>query len=193
MAETLGLEYAACSSDTFKLVFSGDLSALRATGLPTIRSWATPYAVSTCGVPVLSPDPFGRGYAYGDGRAISLGEVYGADGVRWELQLKGAGKTPFSRYHDGRAVLRSSIREYLASEAMQALRVPTARVLSLVGSSSVATRPWYSDKQTTRQHAPDTIVTEQCAITCRVKACHASLCPHSLCNVHIGPFPSAMG
>lgn len=59
----------------------------------------------------------------GDGRAISLGEVIGKDGQRWELQLKGAGKTPYSRRADGRAVLRSSIREYVASEAMAGLGV----------------------------------------------------------------------
>ena len=56
----------------------------------------------------------------GDGRAILLGEAAGTQG-RWDLQLKGAGKTPYSRMGDGRAVLRSSIREYLASEAMHAL------------------------------------------------------------------------
>jgi len=65
----------------------------------------------------------------GDGRAILLGEVAGQ-----ELQLKGAGKTHYSRMGDGRAVLRSSIREYLCSEAMQALGIPTTRALSVVGS-----------------------------------------------------------
>ena len=69
----------------------------------------------------------------GDGRAICLGEVLNSStGVRWELQLKGAGRTPYSRFADGRAVLRSSIREYVASEAMAALGVPTTRALSLV-------------------------------------------------------------
>jgi uncharacterized protein YdiU (UPF0061 family) len=52
-----------------------------------------------------------------------LGEVVNSAGQRWELQLKGAGKTPYSRRADGRAVMRSSIREYVASEAMEALRV----------------------------------------------------------------------
>ena len=70
----------------------------------------------------------------GDGRAIALGEVNGADQQGWELQLKGAGRTPYSRRGDGRAVLRSSIREFLCSEAMHALGIPTTRALSLTGS-----------------------------------------------------------
>jgi len=70
----------------------------------------------------------------GDGRAILLGEVRNDRGETWELQLKGAGMTPFSRDGDGRAVLRSTIREYLCSEAMQGLGIPTTRALCLVGS-----------------------------------------------------------
>jgi len=70
----------------------------------------------------------------GDGRAILLGEITNARGERWELQLKGAGQTPYSRDGDGRAVLRSSIREYLCSEAMHALGIPTTRALALFGS-----------------------------------------------------------
>lgn len=70
----------------------------------------------------------------GDGRAHLIAELQCADGQRRELQLKGGGQTPWSRFADGRAVLRSSIREYLASEAMHALGVPTTRALSLVGS-----------------------------------------------------------
>ena len=69
----------------------------------------------------------------GDGRAHLVGEVPGADGP-WELQLKGAGRTPYSRMGDGRAVLRSSIREFLCSEAMAALGIPTTRALAVVGS-----------------------------------------------------------
>eukprot|EP01136_Pigoraptor_vietnamica_P038714 Opistho-1_new@108424 len=76
----------------------------------------------------------------GDGRAISLGEVVNGRGERWELQLKGAGKTPYSRFADGRAVLRSSIREYLCSEAMYALGIPTSRALSIVGGSDTVVR-----------------------------------------------------
>jgi len=70
----------------------------------------------------------------GDGRALLLGEVVGADGQLWELQLKGSGRTPYSRMGDGRAVLRSSIREFLCSEAMHALGIPTTRALAVVGA-----------------------------------------------------------
>lgn len=71
----------------------------------------------------------------GDGRAITLGDLPAADGQgRIELQLKGAGMTPYSRMGDGRAVLRSSIREFLCSEAMAALGIPTTRALSVIGS-----------------------------------------------------------
>ena len=70
----------------------------------------------------------------GDGRAMSLGEVVTSDKQRWEVQLKGAGMTPYSRSADGRAVLRSSIREFLCSEAMFHLGIPTTRALSLVGT-----------------------------------------------------------
>lgn len=70
----------------------------------------------------------------GDGRAILLGEVVSPDHARWEIQLKGAGMTRFSRMGDGRAVLRSTIREYLASEAMHGLGIPTTRALAITGS-----------------------------------------------------------
>ena len=70
----------------------------------------------------------------GDGRAIILGETTNQQGQRWEIQLKGSGLTPYSRDGDGRAVLRSTIREYLCSEAMHALGIPTTRALCIVGS-----------------------------------------------------------
>jgi serine/tyrosine/threonine adenylyltransferase len=70
----------------------------------------------------------------GDGRAISLGELHTSRGEHWELQLKGAGPTPYSRRADGRAVMRSSVREFLCSEAMHHLGVPTTRALSLVAT-----------------------------------------------------------
>ena len=70
----------------------------------------------------------------GDGRAILLGEVKNTAGEGWEVQIKGAGRTPYSRGGDGRAVLRSSIREFLCSEAMHALGIPTTRALAIVGS-----------------------------------------------------------
>ncbi len=81
----------------------------------------------------------------GDGRAISLGEVVTGAGARWELQLKGAGPTPYSRRADGRAVLRSSIREFLCSEAMHHLGVPTTRALSLVLTGDAVVRDMFYD------------------------------------------------
>lgn len=80
----------------------------------------------------------------GDGRAISLGGLR-HNQTYWELQLKGAGPTPYSRNSDGRAVLRSSVREYLCSEAMHGLGIPTTRALSLVGS----TQPVYRENTET--------------------------------------------
>ncbi len=70
----------------------------------------------------------------GDGRALLLGEVVNSRNERWSMQLKGAGETPFSRTADGRAVLRSTIREYLCSEAMHALGIPTTRALGIAGA-----------------------------------------------------------
>lgn len=68
----------------------------------------------------------------GDGRAVSLFESINSKGESWEIQLKGAGRTPYSRFGDGYAVLRSSIREFLMSEHMHALGVPTTRALALI-------------------------------------------------------------
>ena len=70
----------------------------------------------------------------GDGRAIIIGEVRNKENQNWELQIKGSGLTPYSRDGDGRAVLRSTIREYLCSEAMHGLGIPTTRALSMIGS-----------------------------------------------------------
>ncbi len=70
----------------------------------------------------------------GDGRAIMLGETTNSKGGKWEIQLKGSGMTPYSRMGDGRAVLRSTIREYLCSEAMHGLGIPTTRALCITGS-----------------------------------------------------------
>ncbi|MSQ53080.1 MAG: YdiU family protein [Betaproteobacteria bacterium] len=81
----------------------------------------------------------------GDGRAITLGETVNAANERWELQLKGAGLTPYSRTADGRAVLRSSIREFLCSEAMHHLGVPTTRALCLVGTGEAVLRDMFYD------------------------------------------------
>jgi uncharacterized protein YdiU (UPF0061 family) len=95
----------------------------------------------------------------GDGRAITLGEVINTRQERWELQLKGAGPTPYSRTADGRAVLRSSIREFLCSEAMYHLGVPTTRALSVVTTGDTVVRDMFYDG-----HAQD----EPGAIVCRV-------------------------
>jgi uncharacterized protein YdiU (UPF0061 family) len=81
----------------------------------------------------------------GDGRAITLGELCSPAGECWELQLKGAGRTPYSRTADGRAVLRSSVREFLCSEAMHFLGVPTTRALSLVSTGDVVVRDMFYD------------------------------------------------
>lgn len=95
----------------------------------------------------------------GDGRAINLGEAVNAAGQRFELQLKGAGPTPYSRRADGRAVLRSSIREFLCSEAMHHLGVPTTRALSLVTTGEAVRRDMFYDGR-----AAD----EPGAVVCRV-------------------------
>ncbi|MCW5580934.1 MAG: YdiU family protein [Luteimonas sp.] len=100
-------------------------------------------------------DPFATNYGghqfghwagqLGDGRAITLGECVTAAGDRRELQLKGAGLTPYSRSADGRAVLRSSIREFLCSEAMHHLGIPTTRALSLVATGETVVRDMFYD------------------------------------------------
>jgi len=158
MSEALGLAQDHCTSDEFVRFFSGDVAAV-----PDSESWATPYALSINGAFLQNQQcPFRNGHGYGDGRAISIQEVVAPSGQRWELQLKGAGTTPFCRGADGRAVLRSSIREFLASEAMEHLGVATTRALSLIVSKS----------ETTRRPRPEEdevgTLTESCAITCRV-------------------------
>jgi uncharacterized protein YdiU (UPF0061 family) len=95
----------------------------------------------------------------GDGRAITLGEMLARDGSRQELQLKGAGRTPYSRTADGRAVLRSSLREFACSEAMYRLGVPTTRALSLVATGESVIRDMFYDGRP----AP-----EPGAVVCRV-------------------------
>lgn len=79
----------------------------------------------------------------GDGRGLLLGEVVNDAGEHWDLHLKGAGKTPYSRMGDGRAVLRSSIREFLASEHLHALGIPSSRALCVTGSDT----PVYRERQ----------------------------------------------
>lgn len=93
---------------------------------------------------VYSGHQFG-GYTprLGDGRGLLLGEVVNEAGEHWDLHLKGAGMTPYSRMGDGRAVLRSSIREFLASEHLHALGIPSSRALCVTGSST----PVWREKQ----------------------------------------------
>ena len=117
VAELLDLNEEVCKSDEFTQVFVGNRL------LPGMDPYATCYG--------------GHQFGYwagqlGDGRAINLGEVVNAKNQRFTLQLKGAGETPYSRTADGLAVLRSSVREFLCSEAMYHLGVPTTRALSLV-------------------------------------------------------------
>lgn len=90
----------------------------------------------------------------GDGRAILLGEVVNSRGERWDLHLKGAGETPFSRAGDGRAVLRSSIREYLCCEAMHGLGIPSTRALCVVGSDMEVYRESIESGATVLRMAP---------------------------------------
>eukprot|EP00928_Gymnodinium_smaydae_P045640 TRINITY_DN30395_c0_g2_i1.p1 TRINITY_DN30395_c0_g2~~TRINITY_DN30395_c0_g2_i1.p1 ORF type:complete len:563 (-),score=121.99 TRINITY_DN30395_c0_g2_i1:214-1902(-) len=158
MASELGLSEDHCASEEFTRFFSGDVSAV-----PGGDAWATPYALSIYGdFQENSNCPFGNGFGYGDGRAISIQEVLTPGGARWELQLKGAGTTPFCRGGDGRAVLRSSIREFLASEAMHHLGVGTTRALSLVVSRSERVR-----RPAPEAKSRNTMLSEPCAITCR--------------------------
>jgi len=113
---------------------SGDIALKFFSGTDMI-SGAAPVAM------VYSGHQFG-GYSprLGDGRGLLLGQVRNAQNILWDLHLKGAGLTPFSRMGDGRAVLRSSIREYLASEALHHLGIPTSRALCLISSDEPVRR-----------------------------------------------------
>ena len=122
--------------------FSGDISVAKYPMSPV--GWATGYALSIYGTEYTQQCPFGTGNGYGDGRAISVFEGL-FNGKRMEMQLKGGGPTPYCRGADGRAVLRSSVREFLAQELMDALGIPTSRSLTLyVSRSEIVRRPWYS-------------------------------------------------
>lgn len=129
LAQELGLSEEATKSSAFVRFFSGDMSAV-----PEMKvSWATPYALSIYGQPMYANCPYGDGTGYGDGRAISVAEVLLPSGRRYELQLKGAGNTPFSRGADGRAVLRSSVREFLGKWMRWLLVGFIAELFSLCG------------------------------------------------------------
>jgi uncharacterized protein YdiU (UPF0061 family) len=128
--------------------------------------WACGYALSIYGTEYNQQCPFQTGNGYGDGRAMSVLEAV-INGQRWEMQLKGGGRTPYCRGADGRAVLRSSVREFLAQEHMQALGVPTSRSLSLyVSKTEKVRRPWYSEGS--RSMDPDVLISEPVAISTRV-------------------------
>ena len=160
----LGLSDALVHDEAFRRWFSGDSSV--ATGRLRPFGWATGYALSIYGTEYIQQCPFGTGNGYGDGRALSVVEgVF--KGKRWEMQLKGGGPTPYCRGADGRAVLRSSVREFLAQEFMHALGVPTSRSLTLyVSRSETVRRPWYQEHS--RSLDPDVMVDNAAAITTRV-------------------------
>ncbi len=162
--EELGLADSLAMEEPFVRMFSGDLSQAPE---PMRRlGWATGYALSIYGTEYTQQCPFGTGNGYGDGRAISVLEAVVGE-RRWEMQLKGAGRTPYCRGADGRAVLRSSVREFLGQEAMHALGVPTSRSLSLyVSKTDTVRRPWYSEGS--RSLEPDTMTSEAVAISTRV-------------------------
>jgi uncharacterized protein YdiU (UPF0061 family) len=162
--QDLGLSDALAHDEAFRRLFSGDISVALEPMRPV--GWATGYALSIYGTEYIQQCPFGTGNGYGDGRAISVFEgVF--NGKRWELQLKGGGPTPYCRGADGRAVLRSSVREFLAQEFMHALGVPTSRSLTLYGSrAETVRRPWYSEHS--RSFDPDILVDNPAAITTRV-------------------------
>lgn len=144
VAQQLGIDARALSTSEWLRVLAGN-------GLmPGMVSYATPYGGHQFG-------SWAR--QLGDGRAIFLGEVLNAAGERFELQLKGAGRTPYSRGADGRAVLRSSLREFLCSEAMHHLGVPTTRALALVTTGETVVRDMFYDGRP---------VEEPGAVVCRV-------------------------
>ena len=162
--QELGLSDALAHDEEFRCLFSGDISVARAPMRPF--GWATGYALSIYGTEYTQQCPFGTGNGYGDGRAISVFEGL-FNGRRWELQLKGGGPTPYCRGADGRAVLRSSVREFLAQEFMQALGVPTSRSLTLyVSTAETVRRPWYGPNS--RSFDPDILVDNPVAISTRV-------------------------
>ncbi|MDO6712755.1 protein adenylyltransferase SelO family protein [Aliiglaciecola sp. 2_MG-2023] len=160
----LGFDDSLAHTEAFTRLFSGDISAVPSPMRPV--GWATGYALSIYGTEYIQQCPFQTGNGYGDGRAVSVLEAV-INGKRWEMQLKGGGRTPYCRGGDGRAVLRSSVREFLAQEHMHALGVPTSRSLCLfVSQSEQVSRPWYS--QGSYSTNPDMTVSNPVAISTRV-------------------------
>ncbi|MES3020386.1 MAG: YdiU family protein [Pseudomonadota bacterium] len=138
-AALLGLDAQALSAEDFVAAFTGNKVPARAQPLAA----------------VYSGHQFGVWAGQlGDGRAILLGALPGPGGVPMELQLKGAGLTPYSRMGDGRAVLRSSIREYLCSEAMAALGIATTRALIITGSDKGVMRETVETSAVVTRMAP---------------------------------------
>ena len=160
----LGFSENLLKSDDFIKMFSGDMENI--SNLTQNIGWATGYALSIYGTEYYAQCPFQTGNGYGDGRAISVLEAVIND-KRWEFQLKGAGKTPYCRGADGRAVLRSSVREFLAQEYMYSLGIPTSRSLTLFTSKKEqVTRPWFRDNSYSKD--PEVMIEEDVAITTRV-------------------------
>ncbi|CAA6828185.1 MAG: Selenoprotein O and cysteine-containing homologs [uncultured Sulfurovum sp.] len=160
----LGFADSLAKSPDFIRMFTGDLSTLPK---PMRRvGWATGYALSIYGSEYYQQCPFNTGNGYGDGRAMSIFESV-MNGKRWEMQLKGGGRTPYCRGADGRAVLRSSVREFLAQEHMHALDIPTSRSLSLYTSKTeTVQRPWFNQGSYSKD--PEVMIDEAVAISTRV-------------------------
>ena len=160
----LGLSQELPLDELFRRLFSGDISVAQEPMRPV--GWATGYALSIYGTEYTQQCPFGTGNGYGDGRAISVFEGL-FNGRRWEMQLKGAGPTPYCRGADGRAVLRSSVREFLAQDYMHSLGVATSRSLTLyVSRSETVRRPWYTKNSNSID--PDVLLETPAAIATRV-------------------------
>ncbi|VEL96322.1 uncharacterized protein YdiU (UPF0061 family) [Alteromonas sp. 76-1] len=162
--EELGFDNSLAHTPEFMRLFSGDMTSIPAELRP--YGWATGYALSIYGTEYIQQCPFSTGNGYGDGRALSVLEIV-TNGKRFEMQLKGAGRTPYCRGADGRAVLRSSVREFLVQEHMHALGVPTSRSLSLfMSQSETVDRPWYLEGSNSQD--PEVMVPNLVAISTRV-------------------------
>ncbi|WP_282146482.1 protein adenylyltransferase SelO [Alteromonas stellipolaris] len=162
--EELGFDNSLAHTPEFMRLFSGDMSSLPSEIKP--YGWATGYALSIYGTEYIQQCPFSTGNGYGDGRALSVLETV-TNGRRFEMQLKGAGRTPYCRGADGRAVLRSSVREFLVQEHMHALGIPTSRSLSIfMSQSETVDRPWYLEGSNSQD--PEVMVPNLVAISTRV-------------------------
>ncbi|WBA13553.1 protein adenylyltransferase SelO [Salinivibrio proteolyticus] len=125
VAKQLGLNESELTSEAFRAILSAEQPL----------AGRTPFAMKYTGHQFGQYNP-----ALGDGRGVLLGEWRDADGTLWDWHLKGAGKTPYSRHGDGRAVLRSTLREYLASAAMTGLNIPTTQALAMAISDTPVMR-----------------------------------------------------